>query len=149
MEQVIATRTEANQRISYRADHWNGRTPSKSTGPFGPGTLNVRAVEFIAKPHKMGELQECMRGRISEFLGNLAGFSGALVLTSHKEPRLILVLSFWNTEGHATQNRWEDSRVVRQMVSPLIDVCSRVHTYEAAVPVSPKMSVQITDLHTC
>ncbi|MGA8144116.1 MAG: hypothetical protein WB987_09540 [Candidatus Acidiferrales bacterium] len=62
------------------------------------------------------------------------GFAGAIVLSSHKEPRLILVMSLWKAEKDATGNRWETSAAILKMISPLIDVCSRVHTYEAALP---------------
>jgi hypothetical protein len=61
------------------------------------------------------------------------GFAGVIVLCSVKEPRLILVMSFWKSEKDAG-NRWESSAAVLKMVSPLIDVCTRVHTYQAAMP---------------
>jgi heme-degrading monooxygenase HmoA len=95
-------------------------------------TLNARVVEFIAKPGKAQLLEDCVRGEIMEFLSRQNGFSGAIVLNSHQERRLILVVSFWTTERTAAQNCWEKSRVVRQAAGSLIDACSRVHTYGAA-----------------
>ena len=115
----------------------------------GAFTSNARAVEFIAKPGKATELEECIRGEVLEFLKKRAGFLGAVVLTSHKESRLILVISFWSTERAAVENRWEDSRIVRQMAHPLIDVRAKVHTYTAAIPAAPKMSAQVADLQVC
>lgn len=98
--------------------------------------LNARAVEFIAKAGREQQLRNCMRREVAEFLKRQAGFAGVFVLTSHKEPRLIRVLSLWDTEPHATENHWEDSPAVRKLVSALIDVRVKVHTYEAEVPES-------------
>lgn len=97
-------------------------------------TVNVRAVEFIGKPGRIRDLRNCIRERVMDRLKQSSGFLSAIVLTSHKEPRQVLVLSFWQTESQATNSRWERAPEVRQMVLPMIDLCSKVHTYEAAVP---------------
>jgi hypothetical protein len=76
------------------------------------------------------------------------GFAGVIVLSSLKEPRLILVMSFWKAEKDAG-NRWESSSAVLKMVSPLIDVCTRVHTYEAAMPSLPDASPPVTVTPVC
>jgi hypothetical protein len=94
--------------------------------------LNARVVEFIAKPGKGQQLEGCVRGEIMEFLGRQNGFSGAIILNSHQERRLILVVSLWITQRMAAETCWEKSRVVRQIAGSLIDACSRVHTYGAA-----------------
>lgn len=98
------------------------------------GTLNARTVEFIAKAGKMEELREKIRSGVTEILRQRTGFAGSMVLTSHKEPRLVLVLTFWKTVRDATNNRWEDARAVQQQLRPLIDVRTKVHTYEASLP---------------
>jgi hypothetical protein len=116
------------------SDHWEARTTLAPNGNLGFRTLNARSVEFIAQPGKIRELRSCIRGSLMDYLKKQRGFSGAIVLTSHKEPRLVLVMSLWKTEGDAAGNRWESSGVVLKMLSPLIDVCTRVHTYEAALP---------------
>lgn len=105
-------------------------------------TLNVRAVEFIGKPGRIRDLRTCIRDRVMEHLKQSSGFLSAIVLTSHKEPRQVLVLSFWQTESQATNSRWECAPEVRKMVLPLIDLCSRVQTYEAAVPNIPVLHLQ-------
>src|SRR5271155_1412825 len=66
--------------------------------------LNARAVEFIAKPGREQHLRNCMRREVAELLKRKTGFAGIFVLTSHKEPRLIRVLSLWDTESQATEN---------------------------------------------
>jgi quinol monooxygenase YgiN len=111
--------------------------------------MNARSVEFVAKPDKIEELRDCFRGPITDFLETRRGFSGAVVLTSHKEPRLILVISLWKAERDATDNCWEKMRVVRRLVGPLADVCSRVHTYEALLPQPTETEIQVMDLQVC
>src|SRR5271155_3797869 len=96
--------------------------------------LNARAVEFVAKPGREQHLRNCMRREVAELLKRQSGFAGIFVLTSHKEPRLIRVLSLWDTESQATENHWEDSPAVRKLVASLIDVRVKVHTYEAELP---------------
>ena len=98
--------------------------------------LNARAVEFVAKPGREQHLRNCMRREVAEILKWQPGFAGIFVLTSHKEPRLIRVLSLWDTAPQATENHWEDSAAVRKLVAALVDVRVKVHTYEAEMPES-------------
>jgi heme-degrading monooxygenase HmoA len=108
--------------------------------------LNARAVEFIAKAGREQQLRNCMRREVAEFLKRQTGFAGIFVLTSHKEPRLIRVLSLWHTEPQATENHWEDSPAVRKVVAALIDVRVKVHTYEAVLPESAESSSRISEM---
>jgi heme-degrading monooxygenase HmoA len=108
--------------------------------------LNARAVEFIAKAGREQHLRNCMRREVAEFLKRQTGFAGIFVLTSHKEPRLIRVLSLWDSESQATENRWEDSSAVRKLVAALIDVRVKVHTYEAELPESAATSPRTEEL---
>jgi heme-degrading monooxygenase HmoA len=98
--------------------------------------LNARAVEFVAKAGREQHLRNCLRREVADLLKCKTGFAGIFVLTSHKEPRLIRVLSLWDTEPQATENHWEDSPAVRKLVAALIDVRVKVHTYEAELPES-------------
>jgi heme-degrading monooxygenase HmoA len=101
-----------------------------------PLMLNARAVEFIAKPGRVQHLRNCMRREVAGLLKQQIGFAGILVLNSQKEPRLVQVLSFWSTANQAAQNHWEESPAVGKLVANLIDVCAKVHCYEASVPES-------------
>ena len=149
MSQTLETGIELGEELESQSDSWKAGPPLETFTRAGASTSNARAVEFIAKPGKAAELEECIRGKVLEFLKKRAGFLGAVVLTSHKESRLILVISFWSTERAAVENRWEDSRVVRQTANPLIDVRAKVQTYAAAIPPAPKASLRITDLQVC
>jgi hypothetical protein len=115
----------------------------------GLSMLNARAVEFIAKPGRVRELRNCLRKHIVGFLKRRSGFAGAFILASHKEPRLVLVLSFWNTEREAVDNSWEDAPAVRSRVSSLVDVCTKVHTYEAALADSSALPTEETGVAIC
>jgi len=110
--------------------------------------MNVRAVEFISKPGKIRGLRNCIRERVLEYLELREGFSGALVMASHREPRLILVLTFWRTEKEATGNHWENAPAVQKMLGALIDICAKVQTYEAAVPKLPEAGIR-EDVPVC
>ncbi|MFZ3332693.1 MAG: hypothetical protein WA197_18810 [Candidatus Acidiferrales bacterium] len=114
-----------------------------------PCVLNARAVEFIAKPGRIQHLRNCIRQEVADLLQQQIGFIAALVLTSHKEPRLIQVLTFWDTAGQSTDNCWEELPAVRRIVSPLIDVRGKVHSYEAALPESPEAILPSGRVRTC
>jgi heme-degrading monooxygenase HmoA len=114
--------------------------------------LNARAVEFVAKPGRELHLRNCMRREIAEILKRQPGFAGIFVLTSHKEPRLIRVLSLWDTAPQATENHWEDSPAVRKLVAALVDVRVKVHTYEAELPESAEATPgakELSDARMC
>ncbi|MFZ3214818.1 MAG: antibiotic biosynthesis monooxygenase [Candidatus Acidiferrales bacterium] len=115
--------------------------------------MNARAVEFVAKPGKEQLLRSCLRRQIADRLQQQPGFSGVLLLTSHKERRLIRVLSLWETVTQSTENHWESSPSVRNLVAGLIDVCAKVHTYEAILPQSAEAARQdlqvFPDVRTC
>jgi heme-degrading monooxygenase HmoA len=108
--------------------------------------LNARAVEFVAKPGREQQLRNCMRREVAEILKRQSGFAGIFVLTSHKEPRLIRVLSLWDTAPQSTENQWEDSPAVRKLVAALIDVRVKVHTYEAELPESVETTTRAREL---
>jgi hypothetical protein len=95
---------------------------------------NVRAVGFISKPERVRELAECTEGPLAQLLNQVPGFVGVMTFNSHKEWRSMLVLTFWETEGQATKNRWEEFSAVRSLVSPLIDACTKVQTFETVLP---------------
>jgi len=114
--------------------------------------LNARAVEFVAKPGREQHLRNCMRREVAAILKRQPGFAGIFVLTSHKEPRLIRVLSLWDTAPQATENHWEDSPAVRKLVAALVDVRVKVHTYEAELPESAQATLgarELSDARMC
>jgi heme-degrading monooxygenase HmoA len=94
---------------------------------------NIRAVSFIAKPEKGRDLMACANGPLLHLLGQIDGFSGAMILRSHKESRSVMMLTFWTTESHATRTCWEEFPSARKLLSPLVDVYTKVQTFQATV----------------
>ncbi len=134
MSNTIQTEFVGIEDVVCNSDPWEATTKLTSTIDGRSQVLNARSVEFIAQPGKIRELRNCIQSALMDHLKKQRGFSTAIVLVSHKEPRLVLVMTFWKTEKDATGNRWESSAAVLKLIAPLIDVCSRVHTYEAVLP---------------
>lgn len=149
MGEVMEYIAKTKQETPRRPQGWNGAALMESSRNGSSSPLNVRAVEFIARPGKGMELQECLRSKVLEFLKKKNGFAGAVILSAHKESRLIAVLSFWDSQSEATENNWEDSTLVQQALIHLIDVCSKVHTYEAEIPAQPRASNAHAELLAC
>lgn len=99
-------------------------------------TGNVRAVGFISKPGQIPELKTCIEGPLIDLVRQVPGFAGALVLHAQKESRNLLVLTFWEAENQAANNCWEEFSAVRKLLSPLIDICTKVQTFQATLPQS-------------
>jgi hypothetical protein len=97
-------------------------------------TSHVRSVGFISKPGQIQELKACIEGRLIDLLRETPGFAGAMILRAQKESRSLWVLTFWEAEGQAANNCWEEFSVVRKLLSPLIDVCTKVQTFQATLP---------------
>lgn len=128
----VETREEG--RISMttaRANLLAGSVPLNIAGNREFSKMNARTVEFIAKAGKEEELRKRFSGSVLEQLKRKGGFAGLFVLTSHKEPRRFLVLTFWKSADEAAANQWEKTTAILRQVSSLIDVCAKVHTYEA------------------
>jgi hypothetical protein len=136
------------ENVACNSTSWKARTALAPNSALGIQTLHARSVELVAQPGKIRELGNCVRGSLMEYLKKQRGFTGVIVLSSVKEPRLILVMSFWKAEKDAG-NRWECSTAVLKMVSPLIDVCTRVHTYQAAMPGFPDAPLPMATTPAC
>jgi hypothetical protein len=95
---------------------------------------NVRAVGFISRPERVADLIACLEGPVTDLLRQIRGFASAIVLQSHKEERSVLVLTFWETKTQAMKNCWEQLSAMRELISPLVDVRTKVQTFQASVP---------------
>jgi hypothetical protein len=92
--------------------------------------LNARVVEFIAKPKKANELRGLLCQAVTPLLRDRTGFIRSIVLTAHQESRRVVVITFWSTEKRTVQDPWEETPIVRELLSPLIDAWLRTRTYE-------------------
>lgn len=97
-------------------------------------TRNIRSVGLISKPGRTQELKQRLEGPVLDHLRAVPGFGGAMILHTQKESRNLWVLTFWDAEDRAAATRWEESPGVRALLSPLIDVCMKVQTFEATFP---------------
>lgn len=102
-------------------------------GPFedADGTrVNARVAEFVAKPGRSQELRDHICQAVTPLLRERSEFIRTIVLISDEEPRRVVAITFWNFEGH-TCAPWEESPLVREILSPLVDVWPSVRTYKA------------------
>lgn len=111
------------------------KLPRTDQGKLG---LDVRAVEFIARPGMSSRLRATIDGFLLSFLAQQFGFAGTILLTAHREPRRILVLSFWRPDQNCSANRWELADDVQEVLGPLIDAFSRVQTFQADISELPQ-----------
>lgn len=91
---------------------------------------NARAVEVLAKPGKTDELRGLLCQAVTPLLRDRTGFIRTIVLTMHEELRRVAVITIWNTEEATVHDPWEEIPVVREILSPLIDVWLRTRTYK-------------------
>lgn len=148
MKHPIETAFVQIENVGCNSTPWEATASLAPNSASGIQTLHARSVELVAQPGKIRELGNCVRGALMEYLKKQRGFAGVIVLSSVKEPRLVLVMSFWKAEKDAS-NRWESSAVILKMVTPLIDVCTRVHTYQAAMPGFPDTQLKIAATPVC
>ena len=92
--------------------------------------LNARVVEFIAKPEKTDELRGLLCQAVTPLLRGRTGFVRSIVLTTHEEPRRVVMMTFWSTEKRTVRDPWDEAPLVRELLSPLIDAWSRTRTYK-------------------
>ena len=111
--------------------------------------LNARVVEFIAKPEKTDELRGLLRQAVTPLLRDRTGFIRSIVLTKHEEPRRILVITFWSTEERTVSDPWEESPIVREILSPLIDAWTRSRTYKVDLTETTEAHSEAISLPIC
>jgi hypothetical protein len=102
------------------------------TAPFEDvvaAKVTARAVEFTAKPGKTDELRGFLCQVVAPLLRDRVGFICATVLTTHVAPRRVGMITFWSTEGRV-RDLWEETPLVREKLSTLIDAASRTSTYQ-------------------
>lgn len=98
-------------------------------------SLNARSVGLIAKPERTEHLAACIEGSVTDFLRQMSGFAGVVVLHSRSDGRSLLVLTFWETAKQAATNCWEEVNSVRKALSPMVDVYTKVQTFRASASI--------------
>jgi len=111
--------------------------------------LNARVVEFIAKPEKTDELRGFLCQAVTPLLRDRTGFIRSIVLTTHDEPRRVVMITFWSTEEGTVRDPWEETTLVRKILSPLIDAWSRTRTYNVDLAEAAEAHSQAISLPIC
>jgi heme-degrading monooxygenase HmoA len=111
--------------------------------------LNARVVEFIAKPGKTDELRGLLCQAVTPLLRDRTGFTRTIVLTKHEEPRRVVVITFWSTEERTVRDPWEETPLVREILSPLIDAWSRTRIYDVDLTEATEAHSQAISLPVC
>jgi hypothetical protein len=111
--------------------------------------LDARVVEFIAKPEKTDELRSLLCRAVTPLLRDRTGFVRSIILTKHEEPRRIVVITFWSTEERTVNDPWEESPIVRKILSPLIDAWTRARTYKVDLTETAEARSEAISLPIC
>jgi hypothetical protein len=111
--------------------------------------LDARVVEFIAKPEKTDELRSLLCRAVTPLLRDRTGFVRSIILTKHEEPRRIVVITFWSTEERTVNDPWEESPIVRKILSPLIDAWTRTRTYNVDLTETTEARSEAISLPIC
>jgi hypothetical protein len=111
--------------------------------------LDARVVEFIAKPEKTDELRGLLCRAVTPLLRDRTGFVRSIILTKHEEPRRIVVITFWSTEERTVNDPWEESPIVRKILSPLIDAWTRTRTYNVDLTETTEARSEAISLPIC
>ena len=111
--------------------------------------LNARAVEFIAKPEKTDELRDLLCQAVTPLLRDRTGFIRSIVLTAREEPRRVVMITLWSTEERTMRDPWEETPLVRELLSPLIDVWSKTRIYIVDLTEATDANRQAISLPIC
>lgn len=113
------------------------------------GPVIAGAVEFIAKPGRTEELPNHICKTVTPLLRQRSGFIRTIVLNSDEEPRRVVAVTFWSSSEEHTRAPWEESPLVRKLLSPLVDVWPRVRTYEADLSETTETDQEAMTLTAC
>jgi hypothetical protein len=111
--------------------------------------LNALAVEFIAKPGKTDELRELLCQVVTPLLRDRTGFIRSIFLTAREEPRRVVVITLWSTEDRSVGDPLEESPLVRELLSSLIDARSKTRTYRIDLAEGTEAYSQVITLPIC
>jgi hypothetical protein len=106
-------------------------------------------VEFIAKPEKTDELRGLLCQAVTPLLRDRTGFIRSIVLTTREELRRVVMITFWSTEESTVSDPWEETPLVRELLSPLIDAWSRTRTYKVDLTEATEAHGQAISLPIC
>lgn len=102
----------------------------------GSPPITALSIEFVAKPQEAQRVQVAIPAAIAGALKDVTGFAGCLVMISDQEARLVTVVTMW--AGDDRVNRCsQNARWVHALLKPYLDLCLRVQTMVAHLPLLP------------
>jgi hypothetical protein len=84
---------------------------------------------------------------VTLLLREQSGFIRTTVLTSDDEPRHVIAITFWSLKEHICAP-WEESPLVRKILSPLVDVWPRGRTFKVDLTGTTETDEQAMSLLT-
>ncbi len=95
----------------------------------------VRLVEFITQPGAAGAFCHCFETEILPALRRRAGFCNATCLVLHPEPRIVVVLMFWQSRPKAEEYFQQVFPKLVPTLLPHVDGIS-MRDFDVAIPLS-------------
>jgi hypothetical protein len=90
----------------------------------------------VAKPQEAHRVEAAIPAAIADALKDVTGFAGCMVMISDQEARLVTVVTMW--AGDDRVNRCsQNARWVHALLKPYLDLCLRVQTMVAHLPLLP------------
>ncbi len=112
--------------------------PPENGTSGAPSVITVAAlsIEFVAKPQEAHRVESAIPAALASALKDVTGFAGCLVMISDQEARLVTVVTLW--AGDDRVNRCsQNARRVHALLKPYLDLCLRVQTMVAHLPLLP------------
>jgi hypothetical protein len=90
----------------------------------------------VAKPQEAHRVEAAIPAALAGALKDVTGFAGCLVMISDQEARLVTVVTLWAGDDRANRCS-QNARWVHALLKPHLDLCLRVQTMVAHLPLLP------------
>ena len=105
-------------------------------GTSGAPSVTALSIEFVAKPQEAHRVEAAIPAALAGALKDVTGFAGCLVMISDQEARLVTVVTLWAGDDRANRCS-QNVRWVHALLKPHLDLCLRVQTMVAHLPLLP------------
>ena len=101
--------------------------------------VTALSIEFVARPQVGRDVRSAIPAAINGSFQDVTGFAGCLTMISDQESRLVTVVTFWTGQDRAASCS-KTARWVQKLVSPYLDRCLRLRTFDAYLPAASAIS---------
>ena len=109
---------------------------SGATSVTAVTAVTALSIEFVAKPQEAHRVEAAIPAALAGALKDVTGFAGCLVMISDQEARLATVVTLWAGDDRANRCS-QNARWVHALLKPYLDLCLRVRTMVAHLPLLP------------